>query len=376
MSPTVALQLPMLRRLPRTLPPLLDETVGSYLHRLAHVNRLSGDALADHVVGNVKGAQVTAERLAVLTGYPVTNLRYAMLELSRPAQLAQMRISGRPRPQVRRQRPCRCCAARRGAVWWTSVWATHEDVVCLKHQRWIGTPSAEGDQPDLARQPEILQANRRHRRLIASHGREPVRFAIIDAGRICHEWRDRDWRDKAFQRRMNIFRDSGPDSPTDSPHVDAATYPEIVALARLLVTPYWRHQAMIDNLTDTSANYFAWQDLREEVTAGRRHWDDIPEPIRIAAAGLLREGPALARFVKEVRRAVEPDFRWNPWPHYRRFDPLVRWLMDEVETHRRRGLNRFRNLEPEQLRPWQADRSLPIQRDGIRNALHERTSEG
>jgi hypothetical protein len=69
----------------------------------------------------------------------------------------------------------------------------------------------------------------------------------------------------------------------------------------------------------------------------------------VAAAGLLRDGPALARFITEVRRAVDPDYRWNPWPYYRRFDPLVRWLMDELQVHRRRGLSRYRNLNPEML---------------------------
>jgi hypothetical protein len=77
--------------------------------------------------------------------------------------------------------------------------------------------------------------------------------------------------------------------------------------------------------------------------------DDIPDPIRIAVAGLLREGPSLSRFVTDVRRAVDPEYRWNPWLYHRRFDRLVRWLMDEVELHRRQGLHRYRNLTPEML---------------------------
>ncbi|HEV8563233.1 MAG TPA: hypothetical protein VGR06_43510 [Actinophytocola sp.] len=136
---------------------------------------------------------------------------------------------------------------------------------------------------------------------------------------------------------MDIFRGITPNARLDSAEADAAAYPEIVALTQLLVTPYWRHQAMVDNLTHAYSSDAAWRHLREEITAGRRHWDDIPDPIRVAAAGLLREGPALARFITEVRRAVEPDYRWNPWPYYRRFDPLVRSLMDELEIHRRRG---------------------------------------
>jgi hypothetical protein len=71
---------------------------------------------------------------------------------------------------------------------------------------------------------------------------------------------------------------------------------------------------MIGNLTGRPQEDALWRHLHQEITAGRRHWDDIPEPIRIATAGLLREGPALARFVKEIKCAVEPDYRWNPWP--------------------------------------------------------------
>jgi hypothetical protein len=110
------LQLPALRRLPRTLPPMLDEALGSYVHRLAQLNRLNGGALIDHLAGNVNGARIGVERLAVLTGYPVNNLRYAILEICPPSQLARMRVIGRPRPGVRHQHPCRLCAARHGVA--------------------------------------------------------------------------------------------------------------------------------------------------------------------------------------------------------------------------------------------------------------------
>jgi hypothetical protein len=55
--------------------------------------------------------------------------------------------------------------------------------------------------------------------------------------------------------------------------------------------------------TDTT-----WRHLREEITAGRRHCDDIPEPIRVVAAGLLRDAPAdPTQNAAQVRPSGGPD---------------------------------------------------------------------
>lgn len=164
----------LLRRLPRTPAPLLNETVVSYLGRLAEANGLHHQDLQAHLTGSIQ-RNVTVEQLAAVTGYPARNLRYAMLELCTPADLAGMRLSGRPRPESgrwgvnwphnRTRHACQHCAAQRGIPHRRfgrgEVWTTHEDVVCLRYRRWLGTLQQDV-QPDLTAQPDILHANRRH----------------------------------------------------------------------------------------------------------------------------------------------------------------------------------------------------------------------
>jgi hypothetical protein len=61
-------------------------------------------------------------------------------------------------------------------------------------------------------------------------------------------------------------------------------------------------------------------DIHAEIRAGRRHRDDV----RIAAAGVLRQGPALTRFLAQIQRTVDAGYRWDPWPHHRKFPRLRR----------------------------------------------------
>ena len=43
-----------------------------------------------------------------------------------------------------------------------------------------------------------------------------------------------------FSRRMRIFHGPGWLLPAAHPTIAAAAYPQVVALARLLISPYWR----------------------------------------------------------------------------------------------------------------------------------------
>jgi TniQ len=347
------LRLPPLRRLPRAPAPLLNETVYSYLWRLASANGLHSEDFRIHLTGrSTRGTEdVTAEDLATVTGYPARTLRYAMLELCGPSDILAMRLAGRPRPdphdryRTRRRSACRQCAAARGATKGASVWCTHEDVVCLRHRRWVGSPF-QSEQPDLTTQPEIVRANRQHRRLIRLYGRDQVRAAIAAATPICREWRDRLWSDNLSYRRITMFKRQGYETSGDSAATDAATYPEIVALARLFASPYWRQQAMADNLDPQPPDPDIWNTIHVEIQAGVRHLDDIPTDIHLAAAGLLRQGPALTRFTDEIRRTVNPGYQWNPWPHYRRFAPITEWIMNEIATTREPNRYHFRQRPP------------------------------
>lgn len=313
----------MLRPLPRPVPPFRDETTTSFVRRLAEANRLDPAALRAHLAQHTrKNAPVPLGRLAAVTGMPPRALAYAMPQLCGPEELAGLHVADRPRARSGWAFiACRHCTASHVCARPVTRWATHDDVVCRQHRRWI---SEDAEQPDLSRQPEILDAHRRHRWLIRRHGRHAVMRAFRDAHHICIGWRLEGRRDKGFERRLAIFHGRGwRDLDQWSQTFDAATYPQSVALTRLLASPYWRHRIVDEG--------WPWHD----------------------------------EFVAELRRTVAPGYKWNPMPRYRygrdTSDPLVAW---KFET---------RNLELQPLpseHPWNQPetitaepRDLPDARD-------------
>lgn len=285
----------LLRPLPRRVPPVRDETITSYLARLADANCLEAAALRHLLSGSRdKDAEVPFAVLAAVTGMPPKALAYAMPQICTPHERADVDVPNRPRPQVRGEViACRPCTARTAGHGPVTVWALHEHVICRRHRRWL---SEDNDQPDLSRQPEILDAARPHRWLIRRHGRDTVMRAYRDARSICIGWRLEVYdRDPGFQRRMRIFHGtSWPEVEEDSYQTfNAANYPQVVALTRLLASPYWRER-IIER---------AWP------------WHD--------------------EFVSEVRRTVAPDYVWSINPRRRRrgqreehYDPLLEWKVD------------------------------------------------
>lgn len=344
---TVALRMPPLRRLPRTLPPMLNETVSSYLGRLAQVNALTGSDLELHLAGGgkPKTGDVTAEKLAAITGYPPRTLRYAMLELCTTDDLAVMHVGGRPCPgptdwgwwwpHNRIRYACDHCAAQHAVTSRGSarpqLWTTHEDVVCLRHRRWLSALHQDA-QLDLAHLPDILKANRQHRRMIKTYGREQVRSATIDAAPICRGWNEPLWDNSPAYRRVQTFKDQGHETRfIDNATITAATYPETVALTRLFASPYWRHLAMTENLEPVDKT--AVIRLFDEIHAQQPD-TQLVKNLHAAAAGVLQEGPALERFVREIQRTVYPDYHWDAWSHYRKFPAITQWIMDQIDAAR------------------------------------------
>ena len=105
-------------------------------------------------------------------------------------------------------------------------------------------------------------------------------FAI--AAEICRQWHDMRQHDEDFSRRVTIFH--GPDwrLPPAHPTVAASAYPQVVALARLLTSPYWESLAV-----------------------------DFPSS-------------GIPLFRQEMRRTVAPAYQW-PQPRFSK-DPLHRWI--------------------------------------------------
>ena len=115
--------------------------------------------------------------------------------------------------------------------------------------------------------------------------------AFRDAQHICISWRLNGLRDPGYDRRMGIFCGPGWDDRDEwTPHNwDAAAYPQSVALARLLASPYWRG--------------------------------------RILGTGWAGHD----EFTAELRRTVAPGYTWDYRPLTRwrrdRDDPLLEWRL-------------------------------------------------
>ena len=108
----------LLRPLPRPVPPVRDETITSYLARLAEANRLQ---IADlrHLLTDSrrKDAEPPLAGLAAITGMPPAALAHAMPQICTPHERVHVDATNRPRPQFRGEViACRPCSATRPAA--------------------------------------------------------------------------------------------------------------------------------------------------------------------------------------------------------------------------------------------------------------------
>jgi hypothetical protein len=248
------------RALPRTCRPAPDETTGSYLLRLAAVNRVTGPDLIGYLTAGTSQsiAKVTLAALATVSGQPPLVLAYALPEL-RPQYPGQHHVAlhGRTlpaKPNVVRP-ACRRCTATRTAAGRIDMWYRHEHNVCLRHLLWIGPGAGDPrNQADLAAHPDIVRAQVRHRRLIREHGHGIVHTAYHTAREIWETLTYRGWGlPAAIARDMPLpGRFGHQDWPADArdPVHCAATYPEVITLTGLLVSPHWRPFAMSASAAD------------------------------------------------------------------------------------------------------------------------------
>ena len=235
-------------RLPVAVPPARHETVASYLARLASLHGLAPGELWHQVSSPQPGTRrrdVDPGRLAAITGRPAEHLAWALPELRRPG----------PDWQAWRHQPqpgCPRCDARHDGGPVTRL-LPHHRYVCTRHRYWIGPPDA--GQPATPLGPElagIVQAQRRHLRLLRRYGPAATYDAVLTGFLICgHLWTDwpGDW-DGPWQRwtrRAEVLIPPGAESSQFSAsRIFAAAYPEAVGLAGLIASPAWRSLAAGD----------------------------------------------------------------------------------------------------------------------------------
>ena len=143
------------RPLPRPVRPLRDETMSSYISRLAAANHLPYRAVLDllwqHLPGTAADPLARIRWLAAVTGLDPAAAMMALPELRTglPSPGRPLPLAGRPVPHLaRRAPPCRYCAAAHGAPpptpgTSTQVFASAENNVCQAHQTWIGPGNSD-----------------------------------------------------------------------------------------------------------------------------------------------------------------------------------------------------------------------------------------
>jgi hypothetical protein len=234
-----------MRRLPIPVPPAQGETIKSYLQRLASVHGVLYEELWSWVsvsdTGYPKQRHIAGQRLADATGYPLTRLATALPELDPATDWLLLRDTPQP--------ACPRCTARHQGGPIMRLFA-HHHYVCARHGYWLGPPDV-GYGPSLRHLgdlPDLVAAQRKHRRLVQAYGPIPVFDALIHAFKICALlWRngpeetDGDSRWWHWDQRLDLLIPKT-DSRGSFSHslCYAAIYPEAVTIAGLLTHPTWR----------------------------------------------------------------------------------------------------------------------------------------
>jgi hypothetical protein len=241
------------RRLPIRTPPFPNETLRSYTHRVAIANHLPPEEFQDYLRDPVtRRTAVVPERLAAVSGWPLSTLQHALPELPNPGRHEPGSPPG-PWPQhpastrdCDPQVACRCCAAARGATTTVTCWAPSHSTVCVKHRRRLGhrevLQQGSNGQVDLTRLPDVVAAAHRHRNLARRYGLRPVWRAYNEIGlHIALRWTQRRDFGRHRNRRLEIlgFDPHQWRFGLGEPVLHAAVYPEAVALTGLVLSPHW-----------------------------------------------------------------------------------------------------------------------------------------
>jgi hypothetical protein len=232
--------------LPRPLTPVTGEALASYLTRLAHANHLTvtevlavlppwfstktnnpDDRARHHMLAPAAAEALRA--LAHLTGASPTGLARAL-----PAFGATD-----ARSPARATTACHRCTARRGIHHPVPVHLPVHDKVCTRHGIWLG----DADQPhlDVAACPEIITAQNRAHRLLRRHTPQQLTFAHQAATTAVPAWPASPaaiplhWRHRLLTLQTTNHHRGIPTG--HDTYMQAATYPDAVALAAAILDP-------------------------------------------------------------------------------------------------------------------------------------------
>jgi hypothetical protein len=221
------------QRLPRTVTPFHNETVDSFLRRLATANHISILELMPYLAGAPKKPP-RPEWVSIASGWPLTVL----------AQRTRGLVAEVPRG-THSGTACRCCMARRGVFERVVICRPRHVNVCLRHQLWIGDTRSPDEQLDVTALPDVITAQRAHRRLVRRHGAEATDSAYGEARHIVRRWTERhSWPEHRDRRLKTGFAHRYERLLMNSTEIDIANYPEVIALTGILVSEYWRRKVV------------------------------------------------------------------------------------------------------------------------------------
>ncbi|MEU9158429.1 hypothetical protein AB0D59_49880 [Streptomyces sp. NPDC048417] len=235
----------LIKPLPRPVVPFPQESEQSYLKRLGDKNKVLVQRLLNQSHW-LNSQQDYIDRLAIASGQPRASLVRAIPLLG---QQTGPFVPGRPdrSPAL----ACRHCVARRTGNYTlvspVTAWKSHfHDHVCPRHKLWIGKAVAYyHQQTDLSGLPDVVDAQRRHYRLLRRYG-----HTVLDA---CYEHCSTLWaavltRGYRLSDRHRRLEAMGADPHTQiwDPRRHIAVYPEIVEAMSLYASPHWRRLALAE----------------------------------------------------------------------------------------------------------------------------------
>ena len=133
-----------------------------------------------------------------------------------------------------------CTAQRTGERTRATVWSHHHDAVCLRHRRWVGSPAMPRvGQLDLHAAPDVVRANRHHRRIVERFGGKSVAAVFIWAVTMVDDWQRRGALQVVRERARGMFQRAPDFVSSTAPQMQAAQYPLAVHLAGMITKPGW-----------------------------------------------------------------------------------------------------------------------------------------
>lgn len=294
------------RPLPVAFPPVHGEVLGWYLHRLAEANCTTPSRIAQSLVPLSGSTQIGTRadglrnwgpdaltRLSIMTGTSTKTLVRSLPGLARLAAREHGEIV-----RLRRDLHVACphCVRRRGITEPVLAHLSTGSRLCAKHGIWLDGNTHYR----LLGLPEVVQAQRRHRRL-AERFPDTIENALLETHQLVSSWLGTNAQ-PALSDRWQLrlaklpHQEPFPHSLINRGGDDRRriiTYPEVVTMLRITADPHWRAHRIPDSKFISAENH-------------RKTMDAVfSEAERLLAVPTLRTPPRKRTFNND------PLFRWT-----------------------------------------------------------------